>query len=397
VASVDVDLKTDDTNRIFFAHSPYKAFIFTLLGAGFTWLSWRFIPAGEVLRFVFVGFSLIFVLVGILGVFWRLELDIDLGSRRVRMRKGMWPMAKTSHRPLDEADGIWLTLKYRSSGSKNKRKVPWWFVSFKFPEEKRGTRIFASASEIDSFQKWEYYAKRLQLDAVDATANEEQRKSWKELDENLAAKRIESRPTPNRSPTPPAGSTIELVSNRGRREILLPAAGFTLGLVFISLFGGVFVAMGASVWLATAGILDMQVNGSEVVLNIVPPIFVLVGLGIIWLGIKGSYSALIIGVENGMLFTQYLAFGKRSGKQSVALADIESVAVAGDVRSRRRDGGHIKIGGMAIGTKKSRERDDEVVVRSDRKILRFGSSLNEDERVWLAEACHYAAVRGQLP
>lgn len=208
MAAADVSLKSDQSHRIWFAHSPFKAFIFTLISLGFTWICWNFIRDEEIVRNIFVGFSLLFVAVGVLGMFWRMELDIDLGSRRVRIRRGMWPVPKPSHRQLDAADGVWLTMEYRSSGSKSKRKVPWWFVSLKFPDEKRATRIFASGNEVDGYQKWEYYAERLRLDAVDATAGEPQRKAWQNLDDDLAAQSNERESRPLRAPNPPGDSTI---------------------------------------------------------------------------------------------------------------------------------------------------------------------------------------------
>lgn len=397
MASADVTLKLDQPGRIRFAHSPSSAFVFTLIGAGITWLCWRFIADDEFFRVFAVGFSSLFVLVGLFGTFWRLELDIDLNSRKVRIVRGFWPSPKTRHRQLDEADGVWLSMEYRSSGSKSKRKVPWWFVSLKFPDEKKGTRIFTTASEVEGYKKWEYFAGRLQLDAVDRSGEQEQRESYTNLDENLAEKRTENRRSPLRNPNPPAGSEIELLSDRGRKEIMLPALGFNAGLVFLFFFGAVFAALGASVLLAELGILDMNVQGSDVALRIIPPIFVLVGLGIIWLGIKGSYSATIVSVENSQLFTESLAFGKRSGKSAVAIKDIESVSIAGDVRSRGQNGAHITIGNVPIGKRKHRKRENEIVVRTDKKILRFGASLNAAEQTWLENACNYAAVHGQLP
>jgi len=397
MATADVSIKLDEPNRIWFAHSPYKALVFLLIAAAFTATCWYAIQDEPMVRMFFVGFSLLFVLAGVAGVFWRLEVDIDLVGRRVRIVRGMWPTPKVIVRQLDEADGVWLAIKYRSSGSKSKRKVPWWFVSLKFPEEKKGIRLAALSNEVDAYSKWEYYAERLRLNAVDATEKEPKRRSWEKLDENLASQTSDEHPEPVHAPNPPMGSTIELLSNRGRREILLPALGVSLGLVFLILFGGVFAIMGGSLLLAALGIIDIQVEGSETAINLIPPIFMLVGLGIIWLGVKGSYSATVIGVENSELFKEYLAFGKRSGRKSVPLIDIESVSVAGDVRSRHRSDGRIRVGGVSIGKRTYRRRDDEVVVRSDQGILRFGGSLSKEERTWLADACYYAAVKGQLP
>ena len=397
MASAGVTLKLDEPSRIRFAHSPFSAFIFALIGAGIAWLCWRYIADEGFIRVFFVGFSSLFVLAGVVGTFWRLELDIDLNSRKVRIIRGFWPSPKTRHRQLDEADGVWLSMEYRSSGSKNKRKVPWWFVSIKFPDEKRGTRIFTTANEVEGYKKWEYFAERLRLDAVDTTGEQEQRESYENLDENLAEKTTENRRSPLRTPNPPAGSEIELLSNRGRKEIMLPALGFNAGLVFLFLFGAVFAVLGASVLLANHGMLDMRVQGSDVALLIIPPIFILVGIGIIWLGIKGSYSATIVGVENSKLFTERLAFGKRSGRNAVAVQDIESISIAGDVRSRAHNGARIKIGNIPIGKRKHRKRDNEIIIRTDQKILRFGGALNSAEQIWLENACNYAAVHGQLP
>ena len=167
--------------------------------------------------------------------------------------------------------------------------------------------------------------------------------------------------------------------------------------MFLLLFGGAFAALGIAGFAAVLGIIEMEVQGSEVAIMIVPPVFVLVGLGVIWLGIVGSYKETIVGVVSGELFVEGRAFGRRSGRRAIPLADIESVSVAGDVRSRQRTGVNVDIGGVRLGNKKYRDREDEIVVRADQKILRFGSSLPEADRVWLADACHYAVVEGRFP
>ncbi|MFL2545843.1 MAG: hypothetical protein ACJ0SL_00485 [Candidatus Rariloculaceae bacterium] len=320
MASADVVLKHDEPNRLSFAHSPLRSLTFALVSFGFTALCYFVINDAPAVRWGFVGFSLLFVAAGIAGVFWRLELDIDLAMRKVRIRRGMWPATKTTYRSLDEADEVWLTMKFRSSGSKNKNKnknkSPWWFVSLKFPEEKKGIRIAASSSAVDGYERCEHYATRLQLDAVDATDKKSlTRKSWERLDENLMRLPREERPESEHVPHPPAGSSIELLWSTGGREILLPALGFSGGLVFLAAFGGIFAAIGSLALMATQGVINMPIEGSDTALMIVPPVFIVVGLGIIWLGIKGSYSATVIGVEGASLYKEYAAFGKRSGRK----------------------------------------------------------------------------------
>ena len=245
-SSVDAALRLDAPNRLRFAHAPLNALLFTIVSFGFTWLCWTFIDDEPVIRYGFTAFSLLFVIAGVFGIFWRNEIDIDLVGRRVRLRRGLWPSPKTCERSLDEADGVFLTLEYRSSGSKrNKRKVPWWFVSLRFPEDKKGTRIFTSRKEVEAYGKWEHYAERLALDAVDATDSEPKRSSWRDLDEKLATRAREADDTPLRAPARPSGSNVRIVSNRGRREYVLPMPGFSWGLVFLAVFGGAFVALGA--------------------------------------------------------------------------------------------------------------------------------------------------------
>ena len=398
MASAEVELILDDGHRLRFAHSPLKAFFFTLVALGFTWVCWRFIPPEEAIRNVAIGFSLIFVAAGVFGMFWRMDLDIDLAQRRVRIRRGLWPAPTTRERALDAADGVWLHLKYRSSGSKgNKTKVPYWVIAIKFPEDKKGTRIHVAADELQGYQKWEYYAKRLQLDAVDNTEKKAERSAWDSLDKSVAEQAAESSEPTLNLPNQPLDSAIATHFTNGFKEFVIPALGFNAGLVFLLLFGGAFVALGGGALLGSLGIIDMEVQGSEWALRIVPPIFILVGLGIAWLSFKSSYTATIVGADGNSLFTESFAFGKRSGRKSIPINSIEAIAVGGDVRSRGRSGGRVRVGGMTLGREKYRKRDHEIVVRSDSDILRFGDELSEQDRDWLAGACRYASVKGRLP
>jgi hypothetical protein len=397
MASADVSLQLETQDRIRFAHSPLKAFFFALISVVFMLLCWFSIRDAEMIRYGFTAFSLLFVIVGILGVFWRSEIDIDLVRRRVRQIRGMWPNPKVTLRNLDDADGIWLSIEYRSSGSKkgSKRKVPWWFVSLKFPDEKTGTRLFATRREVEGYQKWEHYANRLEVTAVDGTAEVAARKDWTKLDENVAVQTANDKAPA--TPRKPPKSRVEVITQGTHREFVLPPLGFSGGLIFLALFGGAFVVMGGGAVLAKLGVIGMQIQGSEAAILMVPPIFVLAGLGIIWLGIKGSYSSLVLGVEGRELYTERLAFGKRSGRETILLAAIESIDVADDVRSRRRDGGYIKIGGVSVGTNRYRARESEIVLRSDQKILRFGESLSTAEQEWLADVCRFAVHHLRLP
>jgi hypothetical protein len=400
MGSADVNLKVDQQDRLLFAHSPMRALVFAVIAGGFAWASWHYSGDAGAFRYAFTGFAMLFVVIGVLGVFWRLELDIDLSTRSVRLRRGFWPATKSTHRSLDEAEGVVLRMEYRSSGSKgNKRKVPWWFVGIQFPEEEKATRIFATTKEVDAYEKWEYFAKRLKLDAINATEPAAvERKGYRELDAKLSSQSpTENAERPRRDPTPPQGSGLEVRFDGHQKEIVIPAVGFSGGLVFLFLFGATFAAMGTLPLLAQFGILDIEVSGSDAVLAIVPPIFILAGLGIIWLGIKGSYSTMHISVRSGELVTEIMAFGRRSGHKSVVLANVESVGISGDVQSRRRKTGHIKIGGVAFGNRGYQERKKEIVVRADGGILRFGRSLNDAARIWLGNACRYAVVHGQLP
>jgi hypothetical protein len=67
------------------------------------------------------------------------------------------------------------------------------------------------------------------------------------------------------------------------------------------------------------------------------------------------------------------------------------------VNSNSLKGRRAKIGGVPIGDRKYRHRKDEIVVRADSAILRFGQAPGDAARTWLESACRYAAVNGQLP
>ena len=399
MASADVKLKIDEQHRLYFAHTPMAALVFAIVASGFAWVIWRFANDDGVVRYLMTGFALIFVLVGVLGVFWRNELDIDLIGRHVKRRRGFWPSPKSNNTRLDAADGVRLDMEYRSSGSRNnKRKVPWWFVSIKFAGDEKGTRLFATRNEVDGYAKWEHFAKRLRLDTIDATdSGAVERKHWNDLDKNVSEQEEGDFEGPLRDPNPPLKSGLQLVQSEGRREIRIVAPGFNGGLVFLIIFGGIFVALGSFTGLSALGVIDVPVSGSKTALVVIPPIFIILGLGIIWLGVKGSYSTQVIAVKNGELFTETLAFGRRSGRTAVPLAKIESVGIGGDVSSKRRRSNRVKIGGVALGNSRYRKREDEVVVRSDGQILRFGRSLDDSARIWLENACRYAVVNGKLP
>lgn len=398
MASADAALRIDEPDRLAFAHWPLSAVIFTLISIGFTWLCWSAIHDSSLTRYALTGFALIFVVAGILGIFWRLEVDIDLARRRVRIRRGFWPAPKTYERALDEADGIYLQLEYRGSDTGNaKRRVPCWFVSLKFPDEKNGTRIYASRNELDAYGKWELFARRLELDAVDATSGAPERVDWRRLDENVAARVDAAGDRDGRPPPQPARSKIAVLRTGAHTELQLPRLGFNSGLVFIVLFGAAFIALGGGAVVASLGLIDTEVQGSQWAVRLVPPVFVLAGLAIVWLGIWGSYRSVIVGVERGALYTENIVFGRRYGRKSVPLAEIESITVGGDVRDRRQTGARVRVGGLTLGRKKYRDRESEVVVRSDERILRFGGSLHQADQVWLADACRYASIRGRLP
>ena len=398
MASADAPLRLDKPDRIRFAHSPLSALMFTVISLAFAWLCWNYIQDSQAIRIGFTAFALLFVAVGLLGIFWRLEIDIDLRRRRATIRRGFWPNPKERNRTLDELEGIGLSLKYRSSGTKNsKRKAPWWYITLKFSGDQKGTDVFVSANERAAYERWEYIAKRLQVDAIDNTSESPQRRDWQHLDTSLQSKVQQEVDSRTRPPEQPADSKVTILEQGSQKELLLPRLGFNGGLVFVLLFGSAFAALGAGALLANFGVLDMDVEGGTLAMTIIPPVFILVGLGTMWLGISGSFSSLVVGIENGLLYTEYLGFRMRSGRKSVALAEIESLDIGGDVRSRQRSGRRMTIGGLTLGSNRYRDRENEVVVRSDKQILRFGSSLGEADRAWVADVCRYATARGKFP
>ena len=389
-------LKIDEPQRLLFAHSPVAAFFFTLIGAALGWVCWVSADEGAT-RWALVAFCLLFVAAGLAGAFWRLEIDIDLGTRRVRIRRGFWPSPKTVERSLD-AGSINLRIRYRSSGSKNnRRKVPWWIVELKLANEGKPFSIHETRNEAEGYRKWEEFAERLRIDAVDATSGTEERRDWRDLDRNVAEQARDDEDDMLQAPAQPPASKIGVVVTGIARELVLPAPGFGGGLVFVLLFGGAFAGSGALILLANHGVVDIQVNGSRWALSIIPPVFLLLGLGVVWLGVAGSFRATILGVADGAFYKEGRLFGRRSGRVSVPLRDVESVDIRDDVSSRRRRGTRVAIGGLTLGGGRYRARESEVVVRSDEKILRFGRSLDAEDIEWLAGTCRYAVTRGRIP
>ena len=56
----------------------------------------------------------------------------------------------------------------------------------------------------------------------------------------------------------------------------------------------------------------------------------------------------------------------------------------------------MSIGDLTLEKKRYRVRESEVVVRSDKKILRFGDFLCESDKAWIADLCRFAVHHGSL-
>ena len=397
----EVKLKRESDREILFAHYPLGGVVFALIGAGFGYLP-TYLGADSSTRWVFGIMGGLFFIIGILGAFWRYELRLDLISRTYTRRRGMWPAPTTLKGSLDDLTAVVLTQEWSRSRSGRGRtsEHPWWKLSLEFVGWDKPVSIEAIGSEQQGHERLEYYAKKLRTPAIDRTAESEIKRNWNELDQPLTEQRSDSSSHPGTvgiaDPRfPPPGSAIVTAEGMENFRFLLPAAGFNAGLVVFTLFGAVFAGFGGFFLLVRSG-LFMELTGKTVRVTesspgatwIIAPIFLLIGIAIILLGVVGSYGTEEIAEQGDRLIYRFSFLGRALRSREIPKNEIEEIALRRDISARHRSRRGVTIGGTTVETR-SRSRapvGNEIMIRSDDQLIRFGKDLPVADKEWLVAA-----------
>ncbi len=397
----EVKLKRESDRELFFAHYPLGGVVFALLGAGFGYLP-VYLGADSWTRWIFGIMGALFAIIGILGAFWRYEFRLDLISRTYTRRRGMWPAPQTHKGSLNDLTAVILTQEWSRSRSARGHTSdhPWWKLSLEFTGWDKPVSIEAVGSEQHGHERLEYYAKKLKVPAIDRTAEKEIARNWNELDQPLAAQKADRASQAGAvgigDPRfPPPGSAIVSAEDTSGLRILLPAIGFNAALVLFTLFGAVFATFGGFFLLVKSG-LFMELTGKTIAVTesspgatwIIAPIFLLIGVVIILLGVVGSYGTEEIAERGDWLIYRFLFLGRALRSRDILKKDVEEIDLRSDISARHRSRRGIAISKTTIETT-SRSRasvDNEIMIRSDNQVIRFGKHLAEADKQWLASA-----------
>lgn len=407
---------SDSAGELRFAHSRRTALILGLITAAGAAAAWAFLDEG-IPRLLFSGGIGAFALTNLVSALYRYELVLDVPGRRWRRRKGFAFAPSRDHGSLDDLRGVVLTVRYVSEGSGNsRRRVPVWFVGLEFAGAAWNGPVVVGMAEHETgaYALLEDYARRLRVDAVDRTADDEVRRAWDALDRPLAdadgagpgvagggpASPGAALATAAPSATPPAGSGIETTVDAGRRRITLPPAGFGAGTVVVGLFGLLFAGMGGYFLVAGLGLLGpVTVNGEAttgpvLLMVVVGGAFTLVGLSIVASGIARSRAREWMIDDGHRLLFGTTGIRRTRGRHEIAKGDVEEVTVRSS--TDRPGGGQLYIMGFRVRTSRERARRGAVVrVRSDQTTMRLGRRLSPEAKAWLRDALAAMVRDGQ--
>ena len=364
----EIYLVRENDREMYFAHRPFMGWIFLVIGAGTVVFVWQATTGSDVIvRWVMSAGGAFFGLIGLVAAFWRYELRLELLTRMYSGRKGFLPNPKPLRGTLDEMEGVILTA--RTDRSDNSTMTVW-TVSFGFRTWEKPVKVLESQSETAARRKFEHFAKKFRVEAVDRTGATETRTAWTELDRPLAAQ--QSSPSP--IPPLPRDSRIDFRDTPGRRTITLPEPGIAAAGIFLILFGLPFFGMGGTaLYLVLSG---HRVTGSVAAPYVLGPLFMAVGLLIMFVGVSGIWGRQTIEEDGGTIRIGLLLFGRTLRGRRLAKRSIEAVEIR-----------------PVPGRQGKAQR--ELAIRSDVKIVTISEQgMTGQELEWLRSAVRSMAANG---
>jgi hypothetical protein len=368
--SSDVRLKRESDAELYFAHPPLAAFLFTLAGCGFIFIV--SLADNPPPRWMYL-FMAIFPAFGLLGTFWRLEIRLDLLTRRYHLRRGFWPWVSDRQGSLDELRGVVLSKNWRRRSSKNRSsEYIVWSVALDFHEDGKPISVFASRREEEARQRLEHLARKLGLPAIDRTGGEESVRAPDELDRSLQRRSLGSA-APSSVGPPPLGG-IEVDAGPTGRVILLPPTRFGVGGIFLLLFGLAFTSFALLALGAALEIVPMKVSGSRGALAAIATVFTVFGTAIMALPFVAIRARERIEESGDALAFSTALFGRNFGEKRLRRDRIEEIALRDNTSSKGATG-------------------QEVFVRSDATVVTLGRDLDPEALRWLRETLAAMTLR----
>lgn len=376
----------EDEREIVMSSGVLGAIITALFGSAFVYIgAIGKIPSPG--KWIFMGVGGLFAVLGLVGAFYRFHLTLDLFARRYTLRKGFWPNVRATQGSFDDIEHVRLTREVRRSSGKSQHEYDAWVIYLPFPGDEPVT-LAEYRDEAEAYRRWEALARKLRRPAADFTDAAATRvRNYDELDQPVARRPLrESRSGFSSDPgPPPRESNIQLLDEPLGRTILLPPSGFNIGVAFLVVFGLFFGGFAAFAFFAA--ISGGKVTGSRTPLYIIPPIFMLIGSGIVFVGLMASRMREFAREEGGSLAFGVRFVGREWGVKHLAKNEIEALDIrAARISSARGGGARIRVGGVSMSLpSKSSQPGTEVFVRADRAVVRMGDRLPPAAQQWLCD------------
>jgi len=379
----DLFLKKISNTELCLSHFYPGGWIVAAIGFGLAWAGVNLVE--DVFgRWILIVTGVIFSLLGVGGGLWRYNLTMDLMARVYHGRRGFWPSTRRLQGSLNELQGVMLTRTWRRSDDTAHAA---WIVSFRFEGWKKPVSVFQTANEAKAYRKLEELAALLQVSAIDRTGETEIVRTHDQLDcsvvEANRASRIGFSFAGSRDlAQPPPESDIELgIGELGGKMIMLPAAGISIGTAIIALFGLPFWSFGLLALASALDVSPVEVSGTLSAKWIVGGVFTLLGLLMELGAIFGSVAREIIRDKGDAIVITLQAFGKHYRRRELKKHEIEEITVKESRSSRAHRGSE-------------KPAPTEVVLRSDRNVVRIAGDQPIKVQRWLVESLIFLVHRG---
>jgi hypothetical protein len=293
---------------------------------------------------------------------------------------------KETRGTLADIRQVTLVLNRRTASDDSS---PTWEVAVAAPQWEDGVVLESTLREEAGYAALKKWAERLRLDAVDRSGDEEVRTAWNQMDRAvLAAGAFSDAGVDDRVSAlprhPPPQSRILVVEGPGRSRILLPPIGWNTGATFLTLFGTLFGGIGGTATLAALNILKgIRVNGRildgpDWGFAAFTSVFLLIGVAIVVGTIVGTRASELIEDAGDELVLGFKLGDFGWGKKRLPKRDVLDLDLSAGPMASAGNRRHTQSSPPSL-PKSPRD----IRIRTDKRVIRFGKDLSEEEQQWL--------------
>ena len=387
------ELVRDTDQEMVFAHRAWKGlvvFALSLAGLVVLWVLHLMFESssGSSLGFFYANSGLLAGMA--LGLaFWRerFELRLNFVSKGYVKIEGIGGI-NTVRGPLSDIKSVCLKERIKMRTLSTNPNVDTeagteWTLRLELADPAKSIDLMAGTDEQRAYYAMDKIAGRLKIPVVDSTPRRRPKAGPATPVSEPAVQIPEPLPSagtwPFKQRSGPS-SDISISGTPGRRLIVLPSIGFRLNEVIVMILSGVCAGIGFVLhWL-----LASEPDVSPIAREIVRDGLVLVGALGFGMAAARCLSREFVQEESDDLHFGCYLFGVPIGSRWLEKWHIKEIVVSPGPVNRWFDSerlGFFQFAWVEMGE----VTDDDVFVRSDRAIVRFGRDLDADDKSWLME------------